>query len=123
MNQYIITEEQLSYFHEKLLQVLKDLAEGGYTAGNCLTCIESMSNIVRSHPYQSERDIEQLKKAIIEVLDTGFESSERDLELVMDRIDAWEKGDIKTTTTKWGDGNPRLQVRNPDGTLRQAGEP
>ena len=70
--------------------------------------------------FQSERDISALKKAIIEVLDTGFESSERDLELVMDRIDAWEKGELRNKTSKWGDGNPRLQCRTPDGELRQS---
>jgi len=44
---------------------------------------------------QSDRDIEQLKQAIIEVLDTGFESSERDMVLVLDRIDVWEKGELR----------------------------
>jgi hypothetical protein len=42
-----------------------------------------------------ERDIGALKKAIVEVLDTGFESSERDMVLVLDRIDAWEKGELR----------------------------
>jgi hypothetical protein len=45
--------------------------------------------------FQSGRDIEQLKKAIIEVLDTGFESSERDMVLVLDQIGAWEKGELR----------------------------
>lgn len=46
------------------------------------------------HSTASERDTEQLKKAIIEVLDTGFESSERDMALVLDRIEAWERGEL-----------------------------
>jgi len=44
---------------------------------------------------QSKQDIEQLKQAVIEVLDTGFESSERDMVLVLDRIDVWEKGELR----------------------------
>lgn len=44
--------------------------------------------------HSSQRDIEQLKTALVEVLDTGFESSERDLELVLDRITVWERGEL-----------------------------
>jgi hypothetical protein len=62
MNQYIITEEQIVSIEE----------HGWIDAFHTL-------DQVRSRPYQSERDIEQLKKAIVEVLDTGFESSESDL--------------------------------------------
>jgi hypothetical protein len=46
--------------------------------------------------HKDERDISALKKAIVEVLDTGFESSERDMVLVLDRIDAWEKGELRS---------------------------
>jgi hypothetical protein len=42
-------------------------------------------------------DIGALKKSIIEVLDTGFESSERDMELVLDRIAVWETNNLGVT--------------------------
>ena len=73
-----------------LVNVHEDVIE--YFGFCCPFCRDHM---VRDDTYQSERDIEQLKKAIVEVLDTGFESSERDLMLVMDRIDAWEKGELR----------------------------
>jgi len=46
-------------------------------------------------PARNDSDVQQLKDAIIEVLDTGFESSERDMVLVLDRIDAWQKGELR----------------------------
>jgi len=49
-----------------------------------------------SHSTASNGDVQLLKDAIIEVLDTGFESSERDVILVLDRIDAWVKGELRT---------------------------
>lgn len=57
-------------------------------------------------PAASEREIEQLKKAIVEVLDTGFESSERDMVLVLDRIDAWEKGELRQGEQARGGDKP-----------------
>lgn len=44
---------------------------------------------------RSVDDVQLLKDAIVEVLDTGFESSERDMVLVLDRIDAWQKGQLR----------------------------
>ncbi len=56
---------------------------------------ERIPRALRSRPAPAAPNIESLKKAIIEVLDTGFESSEWDIALVLDRIDAWQKGELR----------------------------
>lgn len=86
LREWIIKEDEL----QKVVSVLRDEGCGQYA--------KILSQTIHSRPHipaASVRDIAALKKAIIEVLDTGFESSELDMWLVLDRIDAWEKGELR----------------------------
>jgi len=76
MKQYMVNEDQIKYLET-------------------LACQSMEIPELRFRPYHHKQDIEVLKKAIIEVLDTGFVSSELDIEVVLDRIDAWENGELQ----------------------------